>query len=79
MLSSVLKSRRAIRVNIRIMRTFTRLRNLVSGHSELALKLSELEGRIQTHDQHIQSLFQAIHNLMAPPEDPPREIGFKAE
>ncbi len=77
MLSSVLHSQRAIKVNVAIMRVFVRLRAMLTGHAELAKKLSELEHHIQHHDQQIQSIFQAIRKLMMPPPEPPRKpIGF---
>ena len=80
MLSSVLKSRRAAQVNIVIMRTFVKVREMVSAHKELAQKLAELERRIDSHDVRIQGIFEVIHKLMEPPQpppDPPRSIGFK--
>jgi hypothetical protein len=77
MLSSVLRSPRAVQVNIAVMRAFVQLRQLLSGHAELAHKLGELEQRIQGHDATIRSLFEAIRQLMAPPPAPPKpEIGF---
>ena len=80
MLSSVLRSRRAIQVNIVIMRAFVKLREILSTHKELAHKLNELERKVESHDKEIQSIFSAIKQLMAPPPDPPkRRIGFKPE
>ena len=79
MLSSVLNSERAIQVNIAIMRTFVRLKAVLSTHRELAHKLRELEQKIEKHDKDIQSIFEAIRYLMAPPEKPRRMIGFKQE
>ncbi|MFA4858388.1 MAG: ORF6N domain-containing protein [Candidatus Margulisiibacteriota bacterium] len=81
MLSSVLKSRRAVLVNIAIMRAFVRLRQLISSHKELARKIEELErkfgGRLEKHDHEIVMIFEAIKKLMLPPEEPPRKrIGF---
>jgi hypothetical protein len=76
MLSSVLNSKRAIQVNIQIMRTFTRLRQMLSTHKELAGKLSELERRLEGHDEKIQVIFQAIKQLMTSPEKPRKKIGF---
>lgn len=76
MLSGVLNSSRAEQVNIAIMRAFVRLRETLSLHKELAHKLAELERKIENHDEHIQTLFEAIHQLMEPPEKPRREIGF---
>ena len=77
MLSSVLRSERAVRVNVAIMRAFVKLRETLSAHRELAVKLAELERKIANHDEHIQSLFDAIHQLMRLPDPPPRkEIGY---
>jgi hypothetical protein len=60
MLSSVLRSRRAIQVNIGIMRAFVRAREVAETHKELASKLGELESKVASHDGHIQSLFIAF-------------------
>lgn len=76
MLSSVLNSQRAIQVNVAIMRAFVRLREVLSLHKDLAHKLAELERKIENHDESIRSLFEAIRQLMTPPEPPRREIGF---
>jgi len=66
MLSSVLRSDRAIQVNIAIMRAFTRLRQLLSTHKELARKFKELEGRVGQHDSVIREILDAIRELMTP-------------
>ena len=79
MLSSVLRSSRAIRVDIEIMRVFVRLRQILSTHKELARKLEELELHLQDLDEQIQAIFEAIRQLMAPPDSPPKKIGFKIE
>ena len=76
MLSGALRSPRAEQVNIAIMRAFVRLRETLSLHKELAHKLSELERKIENHDENIRTLFEAIHQLMTPPEPPHKEIGF---
>lgn len=76
MLSSVLKSERAVKVNIAIMRTFVQLRRALETNRELAKKFSELEKRVGKHDQEIGAIIDAIRQLMAPPEKPAREIGF---
>ena len=76
MLSSVLRSPRAVQVNIAIMRVFVRLRETLALHKELAHKLAELERKIEGHDASIRTLFDAIRQLMTPPEKPNREIGF---
>jgi len=77
MLSSVLRSKRAVQVNIEIMRAFVRLREMLSTHKELARKLKELEERLGEHDEQIQLIFEAIHQLMSPPDKPPKKIGFE--
>jgi ORF6N domain len=79
MLSSVLHSDRAIEVNIAIMRVFVRLREMMAAHKELALKLRELEGRIQDHDEQIVAIFDAIRQLMAPPASTRKKIGFEVK
>ncbi len=76
MLSSVLNSPRAIKVNITIMRVFVRLRQMMASQRALSGKLAELEERIQDHDEQITDIFKAIRQLMAPPLKPKRKIGF---
>lgn len=76
MLSSVLRSERAIDVNVAIMRAFVKLREMLGAQKDLAEKLSELEKRVSHHDEGIQTLFEAIRTLMAPPEVPKKQIGF---
>jgi hypothetical protein len=75
MLSSVLRSPRAVRVNIEIMRAFVRLRRLLQSNKELAAKLAELETK---YDGQFKIVFDAIRELMTPPETPKRTIGFGA-
>ena len=76
MLSSVLKSPRAIAVNIEIMRAFVKLREMLVGNKELAAKCHELEHKLETHDQAIAGILNAIRELMKPPEIKKRPIGF---
>jgi ORF6N domain-containing protein len=76
MLSSVLNSERAVRVNIAIMRAFVKLRQMLEVNRELAQKFSELERRVGKHDEEIAAVLEAIRQLMAPAEKPRREIGF---
>ncbi len=76
MLSSILNSPQAIRVNIEIMRAFVRLRRILASHEDLARKLVELEKR---YDAQFRAVFDAIRQLMAPPERTRRSIGFKVE
>lgn len=76
MLSGVLNSERAVKMNIAIMRAFVKLRQIVDTNRELARKFSELERRVGRHDEEIAVILEAIRQLMAPPERPRREIGF---
>lgn len=76
MLSSVLKSDRAIQVNIAVMRAFVKLREVLSTHKELAHKLAELEGKIERHDDEIKAVFDAIRGLMMQPAPKKRKMGF---
>ena len=79
MLSSILNTKRAIQVNIAIMRVFVELRRMLATHKELARKLAELERRLEGHDVQIRSLFEAIRQLMAPSAVPKRRIGFRTQ
>ncbi|MDO9567179.1 MAG: ORF6N domain-containing protein [Candidatus Desulfaltia sp.] len=76
MAASVLNSERAIHVSVYIVRAFVKLREMVSTHKELALKLLELEQRLESHDEQIQAVFEAIQQLMTPPAKPRKKIGF---
>lgn len=76
MLSSVLKSARAVHVNIEIMRAFVRLRRMLAEHRDLAQRLDELE---QHYDKQFSAVFDAIRQLMAPPKQANRPIGFTAD
>lgn len=77
MLSSVLRSPRAVQVNVEIMRAFVRLRQMLSSHADLARKLDELE---QKYDEQFRAVFDAIRELMSPPERKKRPpIGFHTE
>ncbi|MCX6173378.1 MAG: ORF6N domain-containing protein [Ignavibacteriales bacterium] len=76
MLSSVLRSERAVQVNIQIMRAFVKLREIISTHKELAQKLKELELKIESHDKNITAIFEAINQLIASEEKSKRKIGF---
>lgn len=77
MLSSVLNSERAIKVNIEIMREFVRLRRLILTHGELTAKLTELAQRVATHDGDIQAIFTVIRQLITPPPAKTKQIGFR--
>lgn len=77
MLSSVLRSERAVQVNIAIMRVFVQLKEMIATHKELAHKIGELERKMEKKDEEIQAIFQVIRELMAPPlEKTKKIIGF---
>jgi hypothetical protein len=76
MLSSVLRSKRAIQVNIEIMRAFVRLRQILASNKELAKRLDVLEKK---YDAQFRVVFEAIRELMKPPETKKRPIGFLVE
>lgn len=76
MLSSVLRSNRAIKVNIQIMRAFVQLRSLLAAHLELAGRLDELESR---YDKQFRAVFDAIRELMTPPSPTRKQIGFHVQ
>jgi len=73
MLSGILRSRRAIQVNVEIMRAFVRLRRMLASNAQLARKLEALEKR---YDAQFKVVFDAIRQLMTPPEPSKRKIGF---
>ncbi len=83
MLSSVLRSKRAIAVNVQIMRAFVRMRELLASNKELAHRLDELEARLTkklaTHDEAIVAILSAIRQLMSAPAPKRRPIGFTAD
>ncbi len=73
MLSSVLRSKRAVGVNIAIMRAFVKLREMLASNRELARRLDQME---KNYDAKFRVVFDAIRELMKPPEKPRRAIGF---
>ena len=79
MLSGVLNSKTAVQVNIAIMRAFVKIREILSTHKELASKLTQLEHKTEKHDKEIYIIFEAIRQLMVPPEKKKRKIGFNRE
>lgn len=74
MLSGVLRSEQAVRVNVEVMRAFVRLRRLIGQQAELALRLQDLEER---YDEQFKVVFDALRELMAPPGDGECRIGFE--
>ena len=77
MLSSVLRSDRAVKVNIAIMRAFVRMRQLAQEHVDLAQRLAEVERTLGDHDHDIERVFEVLRELMKPPDPNPRRIGFR--
>jgi len=76
MLASVLKSKIAVKISIRIIETFVRLRQMIAANSELSRRLDELENK---YDAQFKAVFDAIRELMSPPEEPKKRIGFTAK
>jgi hypothetical protein len=77
MLSSVLNSERAILVNIHIIRVFTRIRQMLSTHKDILLKLETLERKVTDHDGDIKLIFEYLKELLNPKTEPVRKIGFR--
>ena len=77
MLASVLNSERAIKVNIRIVRIFSQLREMLMTNKEILLKLELLEKKATGHDADLQNIFAALKKLLNPPLLPRQRIGFK--
>ncbi|MBN3032894.1 MAG: ORF6N domain-containing protein [Candidatus Saganbacteria bacterium] len=78
MLSSVLRSKRAVRVNIAIMRAFVKLRRLISSHKELARRIESLEQKHAKHEIEMTTVFKVLKKLMEPsPAPPQKRIGFR--
>jgi hypothetical protein len=77
MLANVLKSEQAITVSIRIIDLFVRMREAMLAHKDILLRLEQLEKRIGEHGTDIQSIFEYLKQLLAPPSEPRKPIGFK--
>jgi hypothetical protein len=77
MAASVLNTQRAIEASIFVVRAFVQIREMIGTHRELARKLSELEQRFEDHDEKIEAIFEAIRQLMTPPDRPKKKIGFE--
>ena len=76
MLSSVLKSKKAIEINILIMRVFNRIRNLLASNEELRQKVAQLDYKLQKTNDDVQALMSAVDMLLDPPEQPRKQFGF---
>ena len=79
MLASVLNSDRAIEVNIQIVRIFTKMKEMLLTHKDILLKLEQLENKVSSHDENIQMIFEALKQLLNPPQEPRKRIGFKPD
>ena len=79
MLASVLRSKIAVKTSIFIIKTFVRLRQILSTHKELSHRFGQLEQRVEKHDNEIELIFEAIRKLLAPPKKKPIKIGFLSE
>ena len=78
MAATVLNSDRAVEMSVFVVLAFVRMRRAIAGNRNVLTKLAELERRLETHDSEIQSLMDAIRELMAPEEPNHRRIGFEA-
>ena len=76
MAANVLNSSQAVEMSVHVVRAFVRMRHLLAAHKELTGKLEDLERKVGTHDEQIQAIFEAIRQLMTPPEPKKRKIGF---
>ena len=81
MLSSVLRSKRAVKVNVEIMRAFARLREILAVNKDLARRIEDLERKFNNHDYQLKAVFDAIREMMKEPkpEKPKRRIGYLEE
>ncbi|GGB02934.1 hypothetical protein GCM10011511_27770 [Puia dinghuensis] len=77
MLSSVLNSKRAVAVNIQIMRIYTKMREMLMTNQEILVKLEQLERKVDGHDENIQVIFDYLKQLLNPPQEPRLRIGFR--
>jgi len=79
MLSSILKSTTAVAVNIRIIRVFTRLREILLTHKDILTKLEQIENRLDKHDSKIELLFNYLSKLIEKEDKPRNKIGYKPD
>ncbi|MGD1961867.1 MAG: ORF6N domain-containing protein [Fulvivirga sp.] len=79
MLSSVLNSGRAIKVNVQIMRIYTKLRKMLVTHKDLLLKMNEVEAKLNNHDHSIRQIFAYLKELIQEKDEPRERIGFKTK
>jgi len=77
MLSCILNSKRAITINVQIIRIFAKLREMILTHKDILLKMQQLEKKITNHDENIQMIFDTLRKLLNPLQAPRRRIGFR--
>lgn len=77
MLSAVLRSERAVAVNIEIMRAFVELRRAASSYAAIEKRLEEIERDLGSHDEQLNQIFKALRQLIAPPPSTKRPVGFR--
>ena len=79
MLSSVLNSKRAIEVNIRVVRIFIRLREILVSNKEIIMKLEQLEAKVGSNSEDIENIFKVLRQLINPQTEPRKKVGYKRE
>lgn len=79
MAAMVLNSPRAVAMSVQVVRAFALLREMLASNKDLASKLAELERKLEGHDESIQNLFEAIRQLLTPPDPKPKKIGFNVK
>ena len=77
MLSGILKSETAIRVNIQIIRLFTKMRKFLQTHKEILHKIEKTDQKIEEHDKDIEIIFKYLKRLLDPPKEPRKKVGFR--
>ena len=77
MLSCILNSQRAINTNIRIIRVFSKMREMLLTHKDILLKLEQFEKQVGKNSEDIQLIFETLKQLLSPPQEPGKRIGFK--
>jgi len=77
MLANVLRSKKAIQVSLRIIEIFVKIREMLSAHKDILLKLEQLEKKVTSHDADVQVIFQCLKQLLNPPLEPRPRVGFR--
>ena len=77
MLANVLRSKTAMQVSVRIIEIFVKMREMLSTHKDVLLKLEQLERKVTGHDDEIQVIFEYLKQLLDPPQEPRPRIGFR--